>query len=114
MISPLAQDIHIYLPSEIIYQIRDYLWGTTEDWKRKLNITKGLTLRVGKSQLKQIHQYRLYRNIIRCHNCLFCPKCGEKSVHFLHAFYFIYCKDCNRTARVSSPYYNSLLPYYMG
>lgn len=81
------------LPSEVIASLNDYLWGTTQDWKRKLNIIHTLP----KSTwyvLKDVAHYRSYSNLMESEDCFYCTTCGEKTLHFTLSFYSERCDVC--------------------
>ena len=93
-------DIHkqalntIKLPNAIVMQMSDYLWGTSKDWKRKLDIQNHLPQETW-SLLSDVAQYRSYNNIMESEDCLYCNCCGEKKLFFALSFYRNYCEDCH-------------------
>ena len=98
MATPVLDCIHrLSLPGEVQCALMDYLWGTAEDWKLKLNITHALPTNAW-IRLNDVSQYRSYSNTMESEDCLYCRKCGEKTLFFALSFYTDYCEDC--TARV--------------
>ena len=75
------------LPQELIESIKSFLWGNTVIWKKKLNIVNLLPL-YPNVKLSSVSSYRLYNNIIDSEECVFCRKCGEKTLWFPFSFYY--------------------------
>ena len=70
-----------YLPPEIISLIKDYLWGSPNIWKQKLNIK----------------EWELYRTLLSLsfykNNIYYCSICGEKK--YISNFNTKICFSCN-------------------
>ena len=81
------------LPSETVALLNDYLWGTTQDWKRKLNIIHTLPKSIYNG-LRDVAHYRSYSNLIESEDCFYCNTCGEKTLHFALSFYSECCDVC--------------------
>ena len=82
-----------HLPTVVLYRVQDYLWGTTDDWKYKLNITHYLP-KNSLQRLRVVKQYQMSRKIIESEDCVYCSKCGEKNMWFPLTFYHSCCLDC--------------------
>lgn len=84
---------NIKLPDEIVIQLNDYLWGTTNDWKRKLDIHNQLPADKWLF-LSDVPYYRSYSNLMESEDCLYCSCCGEKTLFFALSFYRNCCEEC--------------------
>jgi hypothetical protein len=87
------------LPSVVEDIVQNYLWGTLQDWKRKLNIVQQLPTS-GFSGLCDVKTYRSYSNIVESEDCMYCSVCGEKKLWFALSFYNSFCVECE-TRRAS-------------
>lgn len=69
------------VPSEIIYLIKEYLWGSSKIWKNKLDIKSWKLSR----RLLSLNFYP--------HNTAYCVMCGEKK--YIYNFTNSTCFFCN-------------------
>ena len=75
--------------------IKTFLWGNLEIWKQKLDIVNNLA-QVPYLSLSPVSTYRLYSNIIDSEDCVFCKKCGEKTLWFALSFNHTMCETCEK------------------
>ena len=91
----------IVFPKEIQIKVTDYLWGATLDWKRKLDITHTLPVN-GAHRLVDVASYTAHNKMIDSEDCLYCGRCGEKSLFFALSYYMDTCLDCDAIMRTSN------------
>ena len=85
----------ISLPSEIWNQIADYMWGSTNDWRKRLNISHILPRYTSHFEtLLDVENYRLRGTNIWAEDSLYCPCCGEKRLFFAFTFTRSQCEWC--------------------
>lgn len=79
------------LPYEITENIKIYMWGNKDIYKKKLDIVHNLPKY--KHHNLKVTDYCLIRNVYtEIEDELYCPKCGEKT---LFPFTREVCFDCN-------------------
>ena len=81
------------LPIELHESIKTFLWGDIQSWQRKIDIVNHLP-RHPCATLSSVSAYRSYSNIIDSEDCVFCRKCGEKSLWFALSFNHTMCESC--------------------
>lgn len=81
------------IPLELFENLQGYLWGDIQSWKKKLDIVQQLPSNVF-TQLTDVSTYRSYSNILNTEDCLYCSKCGEKTLWFALSFYKSVCEEC--------------------
>ena len=85
------------LPIELHEFVKTFMWGDLKTWKHRLNIVNHLPQHP-RETLTDVSSYRSYSNIIDSEDCLFCKKCGEKSLWFALSFYHTMCESCEQYA----------------
>ena len=85
------------LPDELIVIIKDYIWGNTLQYQKKLNIIlENLPEpEMVQNNLKPINKC-YYKNKYweELEDNLFCPRCGEKTLWFPFTFLGKLCDYC--------------------
>ena len=85
----------IKLNRELNEIIKTFLWGNLEIWKQKLDIVNNLS-QYPYTKLLSVSTYCLCSNIIDSEDCVFCKKCGEKTLWFALSFNHTMCETCER------------------
>ena len=91
----ILPQVPITLPIELITQVYGFLWGTRDSWKHKLNIIEHLPSNVLLT-LQDVSTYRLRQETIDSEDCLYCRKCGEKTLWFPFSFRTPFCEMCDK------------------
>jgi len=84
------------LPNELNMVIMDYMWGTRKGYQ--LILGKVLSRLPTNVQLNlKATEYCKYKNKVwnDIEDNLYCPKCGEKSLHFTYVCLGRLCEYCN-------------------
>ena len=89
------------LPEEIQIKIKDCLWGTTQNWQNKLDITHTLPTN-GLFCLTDVSSYTIHNKPLETEDCLYCNKCGEKTLFFALSFSMDRCFECDAMMRTSN------------
>lgn len=73
------------LPNEIIFYIKDYMWGHKSDYQKKLkmileNLPEPEMVQINLTAIRKCYYKNKYWEELE--DNLFCPRCGEKTLWF--------------------------------
>ena len=79
-----------YLPDNIIYIVKNYMWGDKIDWINEFN--KSINRYSGQYEDEALYKLKVCKwqkrsnNIEYIEDNLYCPVCGEKTLDFALSF----------------------------